>query len=103
MAVKKATAAKKTTSPRKVAAARKAPATKKALPVKKAVAKTPVAAARRPEASRSAQKGDAYECAVCGLAVVVDEACGCEDFDIICCDQPMRERKSRSRSKAAVA
>ncbi len=100
MAVKKQTAAKKTTSPKKVAAAKKAAATRKTTASK---SRSTVAAARRPRTTGAVQKGDAYECAVCGLAVVVDEACGCEDFDIICCEQPMKQRKSRSRSKATVA
>jgi len=35
-------------------------------------------------------KGDAYVCEVCGLAVSVDETCGCVDVcDIICCGKPM--------------
>ncbi len=101
MAVKKGTAAKKTTSPKKVAAARKAAATRKTTASK--TTRTTTAAARRPATTGAVKKGDAYECEVCGLAVVVDEACGCEDFDIICCEQPMKQRKSRSRSKAAVA
>ena len=100
MAVKKQTAAKKTTSPKKVAA-RKAVATRKTTASK--TTRSTVAAARRPATTAAVKKGDAYECQVCGLAVVVDEACGCEDFDIICCEQPMKQRKSRSRSKAAVA
>jgi len=42
-------------------------------------------------------KGDTYECEVCGLSVVVDESCGCVDAcDIICCSQPMKEKKSKT-------
>ncbi|MFC1862307.1 hypothetical protein ACFLT4_01030 [Chloroflexota bacterium] len=34
----------------------------------------------------SCQGCDSYVCGVCGLAITVDEACGCVDFcDIICC------------------
>ena len=40
------------------------------------------------------KKGDVYECSVCGLAVRVDEVCGCVDAcDIICCEKPMRAKK----------
>ena len=43
---------------------------------------------------KSVKKGDVYECSVCGLAVRVDEACGCVDAcDIICCEKPMRAKK----------
>jgi hypothetical protein len=39
--------------------------------------------------------GDAYTCGVCGLAVTVDEVCGCVDAcDIICCDKPMKRKRS---------
>ena len=40
------------------------------------------------------KKGDAYQCGVCGLAVTVDEACGCADAcDIICCGEQMKPKK----------
>jgi hypothetical protein len=40
------------------------------------------------------KKGDVYKCGVCGLAVTVDEVCGCEDFcDIICCEKQMKPKK----------
>jgi hypothetical protein len=68
MAVKK-TAAKK--------------ATVKRAPAKKALAR------RKPKA------GDTYACGVCGLAVVIDEDCGCtEVHDIICCSEPMKEKRA---------
>ena len=42
------------------------------------------------------KKGESYKCTVCGLAVTVDEVCGCVDTcDIICCETPMR-RKGRA-------
>ena len=44
-------------------------------------------------------KGAAYSCEVCGLAVSVDETCGCIDVcDIICCGQPMKEKKARTKA-----
>jgi hypothetical protein len=40
------------------------------------------------------RKGDVYKCRVCGLAVTVDEVCGCVDTcDIICCETQMKPRK----------
>ncbi len=45
-------------------------------------------------AKRGVKKGDVYKCSVCGLAVTVDEVCGCVDTcDIICCEKPMRAKK----------
>jgi hypothetical protein len=43
---------------------------------------------------KSVKKGDVYQCGVCGLAVTVDEVCGCVDAcDIICCEKPMEPKK----------
>ncbi len=40
------------------------------------------------------KEGDVYKCGVCGLAVTVDEVCGCVDAcDIICCEKPMKPKK----------
>jgi len=48
---------------------------------------------------KKVKKGDTYVCEVCGLAVSVDEACGCVDVcDIICCGKPMKEKKSKARA-----
>jgi len=45
-------------------------------------------------ANRLVKKGDVYKCSVCGLAVTVDEVCGCVDAcDIICCDKQMKPKK----------
>ncbi len=50
--------------------------------------------AARKVTQKRVKKGDVYECSVCGLAVRVDEACGCVDAcDIICCEKPMRPKK----------
>ena len=44
-------------------------------------------------------EGDSYVCGVCGLAVTVDETCGCVDVcDIICCEQPMKEKKIKVKA-----
>jgi hypothetical protein len=40
------------------------------------------------------KKGDVYKCGICGLAVRVDEVCGCVDTcDIICCEKQMNPKK----------
>jgi hypothetical protein len=45
-------------------------------------------------AKKGVRKGDVYKCSVCGLAVTVDEVCGCVDAcDIICCEKPMKPKK----------
>ena len=62
-------------------------AEKKATPAKKAAAKKKVT------------KGDSYVCEVCGLAISVDEVCGCVDVcDIICCSKPMKQKKARAKA-----
>ncbi len=43
---------------------------------------------------KAVKKGDIYQCGVCGLAVTVDEVCGCVDAcDIICCEKQMKRKK----------
>ncbi len=40
------------------------------------------------------KKGAKYQCGVCGIAVTVDEVCGCvEAHNIVCCDKPMKPKK----------
>jgi hypothetical protein len=74
------------------------------MPAKK-VATAKKAPARKPAARKSGSrldKGSVLECGVCGLTVVVDEVCGCEEVhEIICCEEPMKARKPRARAKAA--
>ncbi len=53
--------------------------------------------------------GDVLSCEVCGLAVVVDEECGCAMAEIICCEEPMMNKgpaapkKTAAKSKKKVA
>ena len=62
--------------------------TKKAI-VKKRGTKKPVARGKT-------KAGEGYACEVCGLAVTVDETCGCvETCDIICCETPMKKRRAK--------
>ena len=50
--------------------------------------------AQKKAVKKVVKKGDAFKCSVCGIAVSVDEVCGCVDTcDIICCDKPMKPRK----------
>ncbi|MEE8329387.1 MAG: hypothetical protein V3R54_05600 [Thermodesulfovibrionia bacterium] len=45
-------------------------------------------------AGKKIKKGARYECSVCGMAVRVDEVCGCIDTcDIICCEKQMKPGK----------
>jgi hypothetical protein len=61
---------------------------------KKATAKR--ATAKKVVARGKSKIGDTYACGVCGLAVTVDDDCGCvEAHDIICCDTPMKRKRSR--------
>jgi hypothetical protein len=56
-------------------------------------------AAKKPRATKKTSKGDNYVCEVCGLSVIVDEVCGCEEVhEIICCEQPMRRRTTTARA-----
>lgn len=36
-----------------------------------------------------AKEGDRYVCDECGMVVWVDEPCGCDTCEIVCCDVPM--------------
>jgi hypothetical protein len=66
--------------------------------VKKAAKKAPAkkASAKKAPAKGKNKAGDGYVCQVCGLAVTVDEVCGCVDTcDIICCDKPMKKKRSK--------
>ena len=64
------------------------------MPMKKAVAKR--APAKKAVTKSQTKIGDSYVCEVCGLAVTVDDVCGCvETCDILCCDAPMKKKRSR--------
>ncbi len=58
-------------------------------------------ASRKAPAAKPMAKGDSYVCEVCGLAVIVDEACGCGEMcEVTCCEQPMKKvRKARVAKK----
>ncbi|MGB9622376.1 MAG: hypothetical protein ACPL07_00895 [Candidatus Bathyarchaeia archaeon] len=46
------------------------------------------------------KKGEKYKCENCGLVVVVDEACGCTECDLICCEKQMKPVKTKTPKKA---
>lgn len=65
----------------------------------KKVVKAKKATARKTTTKKAVAKGDSYVCGVCGLAVTVDEVCGCVDVcDIICCGKPMKPKKAKARA-----
>ena len=62
---------------------------------KTAVKKTKRAAPKKKVTAR-AKKGQAYECKVCGLRVIVDKVCGCvEEHALICCTKPMTKKAKK--------
>ena len=82
---------------------KKAVPAKKSAPAKATAAKAASAkTAAKASSTKKVAKGDAYVCGVCGLAVTVDETCGCVDVcDIICCGKPMKAGKAKAKAKAA--
>jgi hypothetical protein len=79
-----APAKKKAAKPKKVAK------TKKVVKAKKVVKPKKVA---KPKAA--AKKGPALQCGVCGMRVIVDEACGCAvAHPILCCNKPMKKKRA---------
>jgi hypothetical protein len=44
--------------------------------------------------------GDVLSCEVCGLAVIVDDECGCVMAEIICCEEPMMNKGPSKKKKA---
>lgn len=53
---------------------------------------------KKTSAAPKVKKGNAYECGVCGVRVVVDEACGCaEEHVFLCCDKPMKKAAAKKK------
>jgi hypothetical protein len=46
-----------------------------------------------------AKKGEKYKCEECGLVVVVEDPCGCEEVELICCEAPMKPVKTAAKAK----
>ena len=74
----------------------------KAATQKKAVKKPAVKA--KPAASKKVTKGQALECQVCGLAVVVEQVGDvalAEERVLLCCEKPMKPKASKAKAKTA--
>ncbi|MCW4054610.1 MAG: hypothetical protein NWE84_06805 [Candidatus Bathyarchaeota archaeon] len=46
-----------------------------------------------------AKKGEKYKCQACGLIVVVDDPCGCQAIELVCCEAPMKSVKATKKPK----
>jgi hypothetical protein len=46
-----------------------------------------------------AKKGEKYKCSECGLIVVVEDPCGCEVVELLCCEAPMQPVKAAAKAK----
>jgi len=46
-----------------------------------------------------AKKGEKYKCENCGLIVVVEDPCGCETVELLCCSVPMKPVKAAAKAK----
>jgi len=47
------------------------------------------------------KKGERYKCDQCGLVVLVEDVCGCEDCDVVCCGVPMKPVKEEKKAAKA--
>jgi hypothetical protein len=45
-------------------------------------------------------KGEKYKCDECGLIVVVDDPCGCEVVELMCCKAQMKPVKASAKAKS---
>jgi hypothetical protein len=62
---------------------------------KKTTAKKTTKSAAKKKTAAKVKKGQAYECHVCGLRVVVDNICGCvEEHALICCKKTMKKKRA---------
>jgi hypothetical protein len=48
----------------------------------------------------ASKKGEKYKCEECGLVVVVEDPCGCEAIELMCCEQLMKPVKATAKAKA---
>jgi len=50
------------------------------------------------------KKGDKYKCDECGLIVVVEDPCDCdESCELVCCEVPMKPVKTESKTSVSKA
>jgi hypothetical protein len=45
------------------------------------------------------KKGEKYKCEDCGLVVMVDEPCGCEPVELVCCGTRMKPVAKTQKAK----
>ncbi len=45
------------------------------------------------------KKGEQYKCNECGLVVTVDNPCGCDSCELVCCEVPMKPMKQKATPK----
>ncbi len=46
-------------------------------------------------------KGEKYECPECGMVVIVEDVCGCDECDVVCCGVPMELKKEKPKKASA--
>ena len=75
--------------------------------VKKPAVKAKPAAKAKPVARKRVTRGQALECRVCGLAVIVEQVgdvAVAEDHILLCCDKPMKAKAAKAvKAKAKTA
>jgi len=50
------------------------------------------------------KKGEEYKCEECGLVVMVENPCDCEDScELVCCEEPMKPVKAKTAASKAPA
>lgn len=50
------------------------------------------------------KKGEQYRCEECGLVVLVENPCECEETcELVCCEEPMKPVKAAAKSTAPKA
>ena len=47
----------------------------------------------------ASKKGEKYKCEECGLIVVVEDPCGCEVVELMCCEKLMKPVKAATKAK----
>ncbi len=47
----------------------------------------------------ASKKGEKYKCEQCGLVILVEDACGCQTCDLVCCSVPMVPVKAVEKAK----
>ena len=50
------------------------------------------------------KKGEQYKCEECGLVVLIENPCECDETcELVCCEQPMKPVKATAKSVAPKA